>query len=77
MRFAVVKVEIPPEPGAGLAARIATDQQAPIVMATRDKITFDRFDRIFRLRDGRLMSTAGNPAADPAPKTAASAVQSV
>ena len=37
-----------------LLRRIAVDQQAAIVAVTHDEKIFDRFDRIFFLRDGRL-----------------------
>lgn len=39
-----------------LLRRIATDHRAAIVVVTHDESIFDRFDRIFRLRDGRLVS---------------------
>jgi len=37
-----------------LLRRIAADQQAAIIVVTHDEMILDRFDRIFRLRDGRL-----------------------
>jgi putative ABC transport system ATP-binding protein len=39
-----------------LLRRLATDQLATILVVTHDESLFDRFDRIFRLRDGRLVS---------------------
>jgi putative ABC transport system ATP-binding protein len=39
-----------------LLRRIAVDQEAAIVVVTHDESIFNRFDRIFRLRDGRLVS---------------------
>jgi putative ABC transport system ATP-binding protein len=41
-----------------LLRRIASEQQAAIICVTHDETIFDRFDRIFRLRDGRLVSTS-------------------
>lgn len=46
-----------------LLRRIATEQQAAIICVTHDESIFDRFDRIFRLRDGRLMSIEPPPEA--------------
>jgi putative ABC transport system ATP-binding protein len=40
-----------------LLRRLATDQQAAILVVTHDESLFSRFDRIFRLRDGRLVAT--------------------
>jgi putative ABC transport system ATP-binding protein len=40
-----------------LLRRIAIDQDAAIIVVTHDESIFDRFDRIFRLRDGRVVST--------------------
>jgi len=37
-----------------LLRRIAIDQHAAIVVVTHDEMILDRFDHIFRLRDGRL-----------------------
>jgi putative ABC transport system ATP-binding protein len=37
-----------------LLRRIAVDQNAAIIVVTHDEMILDRFDRIFRLRDGRL-----------------------
>lgn len=42
-----------------LLRRIASEQHAAIICVTHDETIFDRFDRIFRLRDGRLVSVAG------------------
>jgi len=37
-----------------LLRRLAAEQHAAIIAVTHDEKIFDRFDRIFRLRDGRL-----------------------
>lgn len=37
-----------------LLRRIAIDQQAAIIVVTHDEMILDRFDRIYRLRDGKL-----------------------
>lgn len=39
-----------------LLRRIAFEQQAAIICVTHDETTLDRFERIFRLHDGRLVS---------------------
>ena len=39
-----------------LLRRIASEQEAAIICVTHDETIFDRFDRIFYLRDGRLVS---------------------
>ncbi|MBI4724082.1 MAG: ABC transporter ATP-binding protein [Rhodomicrobium sp.] len=39
-----------------LLRQIALDQDAAIIVVTHDESIFSRFDRIFRLRDGRLVS---------------------
>jgi putative ABC transport system ATP-binding protein len=39
-----------------LLRRIAVDQSAAIIVVTHDEMILDRFDHIFRLRDGRLES---------------------
>jgi putative ABC transport system ATP-binding protein len=39
-----------------LLRRIAVDQSAAIIVVTHDELILDRFDHIFRLRDGRLES---------------------
>lgn len=48
-----------------LLRKIAVDQSAAIICVTHDEMILDRFDRIFRLRDGRLgidpATTAGAP----------------
>lgn len=43
-----------------LLRKVAVDQQAAVLCVTHDDKIFDRFDRIFRLRDGRLISTTEN-----------------
>jgi putative ABC transport system ATP-binding protein len=43
-----------------LLRRIAIDRQAAIIVVTHDESIFNRFDRIFRLRDGRLVSIDRN-----------------
>ena len=42
-----------------LLRKVATDRLAVVICVTHDDKIFDRFDRIFRLRDGRLASTSG------------------
>jgi putative ABC transport system ATP-binding protein len=37
-----------------LLRRIAVDQGAAIIVVTHDEMILDRFDHIYRLRDGRL-----------------------
>lgn len=50
-----------------LLRRIAVEQQAAVIVVTHDEMILDRFDHIFRLRDGRLESvTSATPAAQPA-----------
>lgn len=39
-----------------LLRRIAVNQEAAIIVVTHDESIFSRFDRIFHLRDGRLVS---------------------
>ena len=39
-----------------LLRRIAVDQGAAIIVVTHDEMIFDRFDYIFRLRDGALQT---------------------
>lgn len=46
-----------------LLRRIAHERQAAIVAVTHDEKIFDRFDRIFQLRDGRLELQTGKAAA--------------
>ena len=41
-----------------LLRRIAVDQNAAIICVTHDEMILDRFDHIFRLRDGRLETEA-------------------
>ena len=41
-----------------LLRRIAVDQQAAIIVVTHDEMILDRFDHIFRLRDGKLEKEA-------------------
>jgi putative ABC transport system ATP-binding protein len=41
-----------------LLRRIAVEQNAAIIVVTHDEMILDRFDHIFRLRDGRLESEA-------------------
>ena len=41
-----------------LLRRIASEQQAAIICVTHDETIFNRFDRIFYLRDGRLVSVS-------------------
>ena len=41
-----------------LLRRIAVEQDAAIIVVTHDEMILDRFDHIFRLRDGRLESEA-------------------
>lgn len=57
-----------------LLRRLATDQQAAIVVVTHDEGLYDRLDRIFRLKDGRLVSTETmtRPQAAPAQASGAS-----
>jgi putative ABC transport system ATP-binding protein len=40
-----------------LLRRLANDRRAAILVVTHDESLFSRFDRIFHLRDGRLVST--------------------
>ncbi len=46
-----------------LLRRIAREREAAIIAVTHDEKIFDRFDRIFLLRDGRLEVDAGRHAA--------------
>ncbi|MBI4182895.1 MAG: ABC transporter ATP-binding protein [Proteobacteria bacterium] len=48
-----------------LLRRVAGDQQAAILVVTHDEKVFDRFDRIFHLRDGRLADRDGRSADAP------------
>ena len=45
-----------------LLRKVAIDQNAAIIAVTHDEKIFDRFDRIFALRDGRLEAEAASPA---------------
>jgi putative ABC transport system ATP-binding protein len=47
-----------------LLRRIAIDREAAIIVVTHDESIFNRFDRIFRLRDGRLVSVDRNRSAE-------------
>jgi putative ABC transport system ATP-binding protein len=40
-----------------LLRRVATDKNAAVVVVSHDEKIFGRFDRLFRLRDGRLVAT--------------------
>jgi putative ABC transport system ATP-binding protein len=46
--------------------RIAVDQNAAIIVVTHDEMILDRFDHIYRLRDGRLEN---RPALGPRPES--------
>jgi len=48
-----------------LLRKLAVEQQAAIIAVTHDEKIFDRFDRIFKLRDGLLIATE-EPALAPA-----------
>lgn len=43
-----------------LLRKVATEQDAAILAVTHDEKIFDRFDRIFHLRDGRLETETSN-----------------
>lgn len=43
-----------------LLRKVASERQAAVFCVTHDDKIFNRFDRIFRLRDGRLASTTDN-----------------
>ncbi len=49
-----------------LLRKVAVDQQAAIIAVTHDDKIFDRFDRIFMLRDGRLEADGADAARAPA-----------
>jgi len=55
-----------------LLRKVAADQQAAVLCVTHDDKIFDRFDRIFRLRDGRLVSTTDRAARPQRPGAAQS-----
>ena len=40
-----------------LLRKVAADRHAAVIVVTHDDKIFDRFDRLFRLRDGRLVGT--------------------
>jgi putative ABC transport system ATP-binding protein len=46
-----------------LLRKIAAEQEAAIIAVTHDEKIFDRFDRIFKLRDGMLIDTEERKAA--------------
>ena len=46
-----------------LLRRLAVECEAAIIAVTHDEKIFDRFDRIFRLRDGRLEDDGDSPRA--------------
>jgi putative ABC transport system ATP-binding protein len=46
-----------------LLRKIAVEQAAAIIAVTHDEKIFDRFDRIFKLRDGMLIETEERAAA--------------
>ena len=45
-----------------LLRRVATDRRGAILVVTHDEKIFNRFDRIFHLRDGRLEAVEGSRA---------------
>ncbi|NJO31882.1 MAG: ABC transporter ATP-binding protein [Rhodospirillales bacterium] len=47
----------------GLLRKLAVDQSAAVIAVTHDEKIFDRFDRMFMLRDGRLDDIVGVPVA--------------
>jgi putative ABC transport system ATP-binding protein len=49
-----------------LLRKLAIEQDAAIIAVTHDEKIFDRFDRIFQLRDGRLGGNGGGRTADAA-----------
>ena len=42
-----------------LLRKVAVDQDAAIIAVTHDEKIFDRFEKIFQLRDGQLGATEG------------------
>jgi len=44
-----------------LLRKLASEQEAAIIAVTHDEKIFDRFDRIYELRDGRLDDGSGQP----------------
>ncbi len=55
-----------------LLRKIAVDQRAAIIVVTHDEMILDRFDHIFRLRDGRLESESADRSEQKPPLTARS-----
>jgi putative ABC transport system ATP-binding protein len=49
-----------------LLRRISVEQSAAVIVVTHDEMILDRFDRIYRLRDGSLESTS-TPVLEPTP----------
>jgi putative ABC transport system ATP-binding protein len=49
-----------------LLRRIAAEQGVAVIVVTDDELILDRFDRICRLRDGRLEDSATEPVHAPA-----------
>ena len=47
----------------GLLRKLALDQDAAVIAVTHDEKIFDRFDRMFMLRDGRLEDERRMPTA--------------
>jgi putative ABC transport system ATP-binding protein len=43
-----------------LLLKVASDRQAAVICVTHDENIYNRFDHIFRLRDGRLVSVSEN-----------------
>jgi putative ABC transport system ATP-binding protein len=48
-----------------LLKRIAVERDAAIIVVTHDEKIFDRFDRMFQLRDGRLEAEESNASSSP------------
>jgi putative ABC transport system ATP-binding protein len=48
-----------------LLRKLAAEQNAAIIAVTHDEKIFDRFDHIYRLRDGRMDPTAGDAEVTP------------
>ena len=46
-----------------LLRKLAVDQNAAVIAVTHDEKIFDRFDRMFMLRDGRLEDERRMPTA--------------
>lgn len=46
-----------------LLRKVAVEQEAAIIAVTHDEKIFDRFDRMFSLRDGRLETDVDIPGA--------------